>query len=148
MEQTSKPTPQTVEVHNAWTIYGTNADGSEAKQPLCMHGRVQAWGDPRWIYHRFRFEWLSAPDGKHYINHAHCWTDLQREPGEYATLFAPYIAMILMPGHPAELCGRDYLHPEDFWSKEWGPQPPFYDGPEVEGWDDDDAIWLDEEEDE
>jgi hypothetical protein len=140
----TEPTQQSeiVEVHNAWTIYGTEANGKEARQPLAMHGRVQAWGDPRWFYHRFDFVWLSAPDGKQYINHAHCWTDLKREPGEYANLFAPLIAQILMPGTPPELCGRDYLHEDDFWQEEWGPQPPFYDDPyySEDDWGDDDPL--------
>ncbi|GIK36603.1 MAG: hypothetical protein BroJett011_04360 [Chloroflexota bacterium] len=141
--------PEIIEVHNAWTIYGTNADGSEADVPLVMHGRVQTWGDPRWIYHRFDFEWLSAPSGKIYVNHAHCWTDLKREPGEYANLFANLIAEILMPGTSPQLCGRDYLDDDDFWFEEWGPRPPFWDSPK-EDWDDlddDDDDWLLDEED-
>lgn len=131
---------QPIEVHNAWTIYGIEADGSEAERPLAQHGRPQDWGDPRWTYHRFRFEWLTAHDGRRYINNCHCWTDLKRQPGEYVELFAQFVAMILMPGLPAELCGREYLQEEDFWSKKWGKRPPFYE--ESEGIQDEEGWWT------
>jgi hypothetical protein len=131
-----QPTVEPIAVHNAWTIYGVNSDGTEVEQPIAQWGRPQDWGHPRWTYHRYQFIWESAPNGRHYVNHCHCWTDLQRDPGTYAELFAPFIAQILMPGAPIQLCGRSYLAEEDFWNKEWGKQPPFYP-------DDDDEIELD-----
>jgi hypothetical protein len=128
-----------VEVHNAWSIYGLDKDGAVAEKPLAMLGRPQDWGDSkRWTYHRVKFEWHTAPDGKHYINNCHCWTDLKLEsPAKYLELFAPLIVHILMPGEPAELCGRDFLEEEDFWSKRWGQQPPVYDRPGDDDWYDD-----------
>lgn len=118
---------ETVKVHNCWTIYGANPDGSESETKLAEFGRPQDWGDPRWQYTRFRFDWL-APDGKHYINHAHCWTDIPGlKPGDLPELFASLIVRIMMPGHKEQLCARDYLHPEDFWSSEWGEMPPIYE---------------------
>lgn len=121
-----------VDVHNAWTIYGLERNGVEAKAPLAMHSRPQDWGDPRWHYELFTFTWETAPDGKRYVNHCHCWTDLKRERGEYAQLFAALIAQILMPGTPKELCGREYLQEEDFWQRKWGTKPPIYQ--EDDGW--------------
>lgn len=129
-EERQPEEPKPIEVHNAWTIYGLAPNSRPLDEPLAVHSRPQNWGDPRWVYHRYRFEWLSAPDGKRYINNAHCWTDLDQQPGEYADLFAPLIAQILMPGTAPQLCGRDYLEQDDFWSGEWGEMPPFYDGPQ------------------
>lgn len=125
----SKP----VEVHNVWTIFALNPDGSRAKQPLaCAGQRPQDWGDKeRWAYHRFRFEWLTAPDGRaeHWINNLHGWTDLKLEPGEYPDLWAPLAAKIMWPGTAWQFCGQQFLHEDDFWRESWGPMPPFYDGP-------------------
>lgn len=121
-----------VEVHNCWTIYGANPDGSKSDNKIASFERPQDWGHPRWAYNRFRFEW--TVDGKHYINNAHCWTDIPGvEPGGYPELFASLIVRVMMPGHEEQLCGRDYLHPEDFWSQDWGEMPPIYE-PEEEGW--------------
>jgi hypothetical protein len=125
MEQEEKQ--EVVEVHNVWTIYGMNPDGTEAENPIAEFSRPQDWGHPRWKYHRFRFDWLSAPDGKLYINRCHCWTDLQREEWEYLRMFGPLISTILQPGHPPELCGRTHLAEEDFWNEAWGEMPPVYE---------------------
>lgn len=126
----NQPT-QTIEVHNVWAIYGLEEDGSHAEQPLAMPSRPQDWGDKdRWTYHHFRFEWPNAPGGKHWVNHFHGWTDLKLEPGEYPQYFASLVVQIFYPGTAPQLCGRDFLHPDDFWSKKWGPQLPFYDGPD------------------
>src|SRR5262245_193511 len=116
-----------ISVHNAWTIYGLDSDGTEASRPFAQWGRPQDWGDPRWYYHRYIFSWETSPDGIVYVNHCHCWTDLRRETGEYAELFAPFVTQILMPGSAAELCGRDYLGAEDFWQRAWGKRPPIYE---------------------
>jgi hypothetical protein len=120
-----------VEVHNRWTIYWLNPDGTPAEHPLaCATVRPQDWGNPGWKYFYFKWEWVNGPDNTHYINHFHAWTDRPLETWEYPKFFAPLLSQIMTPGDPPELCGRDYLHPDDFWSKEWGPQPPFYDPPE------------------
>lgn len=123
---------QTVEVHNVWAIHGMNPDGTEADQPIAMYDRPQDWGDPRWSYHRFRFDWITADC--HYINHCHCWTDYKYDqPALYPRLFASLIVQILMPGSEPELCGRDFLQEDDFWSSEWGERPPTFEG-EEEDW--------------
>lgn len=120
-----------VEVHNCWTIYGANPDGSKSENRLACFERPQDWGHPRWTYNRFHFEWPT--DDTHYVNHAHCWTDVPGlDPGDYPEFFAPLIVKVMMPGHTEQLCGRDYLHPEDFWSDEWGEMPPVYE--EEEDW--------------
>lgn len=123
-EPEEKNTQETIEVHNCWAVYGVNKDGSEAKQPIAQFSRPQDWGDPRWHYERFRFEWTH--NNKHYINHAHCWTDIKRELFEYPQLFAQLIVQILMPGAKEQFCGREYLAEDDFWLDEWGPMPPYY----------------------
>jgi len=122
-----------IEVYNAWTIYAQNADGSQADQPIACHGRPQDWGDPRWTYNEFRFDWIMRD--KTYINHCHCWTDLEREAHEYPGLFAPFLVQIMVPGLPEPLCGRAYLAEDDFWFKDWGAQPPTFDPYENESWD-------------
>lgn len=128
---------ETVEVHNAVTIYGLNEDGSEAEQPIMSFFRPQDWGDSkRWHYEFFKLEWHTQ--GKIYINNCHCYTDLKNPEGGYSLLFAQGIAMILIPGHPAQECGRDYLCQDDFWSEEWGEMPPYYDSYE-EQFDDDEV---------
>lgn len=122
-----------IEVHNVWTIYALNPDGSRAEQPLAAAGRPQDWGDKsRWTYHRFRFEWQTAPDqrAKHWINNFHGWTDLQLEPGDYPDLFAPLISKIMWPGTAWQFCGDQFLREDDFWRESWGPLPPYYDGPD------------------
>jgi hypothetical protein len=35
--------------------------------------------------------------------------------------------MIMMPGKPRELCDRSHLEEDDFWLKEWGTRPPYYE---------------------
>lgn len=123
-----------IEVHNVWTLYYLNPDGSQAEQPLaCAGQRPQDWGDrERWTYHRFRFEWQTAPDSRaqHWINNFHGWTDLKLEPSEYPNLFAPVMSQILWPGTVWQLCGNQFLHEDDFWRESWGPMPPYYDGPD------------------
>lgn len=116
----------TVEVHNAWTIYGLNSDGTLAEKPIAQLSRPQDWGDSRWHYERFRFDWIT--ESAHYIHHVHCWTDLQlAERGEYPMLFAQLIVQIAMPGTNPKLCGREYLGEDDFWNDDWGELPPYFD---------------------
>lgn len=115
---------EVIEVHNVWAVYGTDIDGTEVEHPVAQFSRPQDWGDPRWHYERFRFEWLT--EKKHYINHAHCWTDIKRQLFEYPQLFAPLIVQILMPGALEQFCSREYLKEDDFWIPGWGPQPPYY----------------------
>lgn len=129
--------PPVIETHNAYTIYGVDEKGNEVEQKMAAIGeRPQDWGHPRWHYEHFRFEWLT-PEAR-YINDAHCWTDLRREPGQYPGLFASLVAMILQPGQPVELCGREYLAEDDFWSKCWGPLPPIF----AQEHDEDEGIWI------
>ena len=116
-----------VVVHNVWTVYGLNPDGSEVEQPIAQMSRPQDWGDKkRWHYERFCFEWIQ--ETHHYINYVHCWTDLKLEQrGEYPMLFAQFIVQITMPGANPYLCGMDYLDEDDFWLREWGAMPPYYE---------------------
>lgn len=120
----NEPLMPVIEVNNAWTIYGMDAKGKEVAQKMAQVGRPQDWGDPRWHYELFHFTW--EVDGKRYLNHCHCWTDLVRKRGEYPGLFAQFVVTVLQPGDPPELCGRTHLAEEDFWNKKWGPMPPMY----------------------
>lgn len=127
----TQPPRTIIEVHNVWTIYGVNADGTEADTKLAAAGqRPQDWGHPRWKYHEFRFDWISGD--KHWINHFHGWTDLDRPEHEYPSLFAPLMVTIMQPGQKPQLCGRTHLSLDDFWLDEWGEWPPIYDDHEAE----------------
>lgn len=130
---TTTTTP-VIDVHNVWTIHGLNADGSKADQPLATMSRPQDWGDPRWHYEQFRFEWVHA--GTRYINNFHGWTDLERDTWQYPLLFASLLVQVLMPGTDPRLCGRDYLAEEDFWESAWGDPPPFAPT------NDEDGLWV------
>lgn len=114
-----------IEVTNVWTIYGMNDDSTEAETPLATLSRPQDWGDPRWHYEEFVFEWIT--DDTHWVNHVHCWTDLKRERWQYPELFCPLVVQILQPGTPVQLCGKTHLDADDFWLPEWGPMPEIYD---------------------
>lgn len=127
--------PKPIEVHNVWTIFGLNEDGSRAEQPFAAAGqRPQDWGDKeRWTYHRFRFEWQTVPDDRaqHWINNFHGWTDLKLDnPGDYPDLFASLLTKIMWPGTAWQLCGNQFMHKDDFWCESWGQMPPFYEGPD------------------
>lgn len=125
------PKPEVIEVHNVYAVYALDADGSEVDEPVAMYSRPQNWGSPRWHYERFRFEWIT--EDKHYINNAHCWTDLKLEQrGQYPGMFSQLVSQIMMPGSDPRLCGREYLDEEDFWDDSWGPIPPFADDEDAE----------------
>lgn len=112
-------------VHNVWTMYAANPDGSQADEALTVRGRAQDWGHPKWYYELFRFDrWI---DNKHYVNYAHCWIDLKRPINEYAHIFSPLIVTILLPGSNELLCGKQFLADDDFWDNSWGARPPHYD---------------------
>lgn len=116
------------EVHNVWAIHATNPDGTMAKKGFAFPSRPQDWGDPRWSYHQFRFDWIT--EDEHFINHCHCWTDLKLESGGYPGFFAQLITQISIPGEPKELCGRSHLDEDDVWNDDWGEVPPFYEDDE------------------
>lgn len=116
--------PTTI-VHNVWTVYGLNPDGSEASEAVALKQRPQDWGDPKWYYELYRFDrWIK---GEHYINYAHCWTDLKKPIGEYAHLFSQMIVSILIPGDNELLCGKQFLADDDFWNNAWGARPPHHE---------------------
>lgn len=110
-------------VHNAWSIY--RATGQDSLAEL---NRPQDWGHPRWLYRVYRF---SSPSHSYTVI-AHCWIEkIEGDPDlkehEIVQMVCGLITSIFLPGTPPELCGRDYLDEEDFWSKSWGEQPPIYD---------------------
>ncbi len=134
--QTDNAVTEVIEVHNVATYYGLNRDGSPAKQIVVEFSRPQDWGNKqRWHYEFFKLEWVHK--GKRYINNFHGWTDLKNPQNGYPELFSQCISMILMPGKPAQICGREFLNEDDFWREEWGEMPPYYD-PENDEFEDDD----------
>jgi hypothetical protein len=124
--------PQTVEVHNVYTLYELNEDGSTAEQKLVCFNRPQDWGDPRWHYHRCKTKFES--NGTCYINHCHLWQEVERNPVEAFQAIAPYLFMVLQPGTKPELCSKDFMEPEDFWLESWGKMPPVFE--DREDWED------------
>lgn len=137
---TNQKNQETTSVHNVVTVYALNQDGSIAERAVMAFSRPQDWGNQdRWHYEFFKLEWVYK--GTKYINNCHCWTDLKDPEQGYPPLFAQGIAMILIPGTPPELCGREYLHGDDFWRKSWGKMPPYYYPDE----DEDDQDWYEDE---
>ncbi|MBG1240997.1 hypothetical protein [Nostoc sp. NZL] len=138
MVETNSDQIQIIEVHNVVTVYGLEEDGSIAETGFMQLSRPQDWGNKdRWHYEFFKLEWIYQ--GTKYINNCHCWTDLKDPEQGYPPLFAQGIAMILMPGTPPELCGREYLHGDDFWRKSWGEMPPYYDPRDDDEFEDDEV---------
>ncbi|HEY9749440.1 MAG TPA: hypothetical protein V6C63_12210 [Allocoleopsis sp.] len=124
---------QRVVVHNIYTLYELNQDGTEAEQKLLSFSRPQDWGNPnRWHYQRCKVEF--ELNSTCYVNHCHLWQEVERPGVEPFQAIAPSLFMVMMPGQTPELCGRDYLGEEDFWSKDWGEMPPIFDSGDY--WDD------------
>jgi hypothetical protein len=114
-----------VEVHNCYTLYELNSDGSQAKQPLLSFGnRPQDWGHPRWHYY---FCKIFVAIGKtQYFNNCHIWQEVERSDLKAYQKVAPALFMVLQPGQPRELCDRSHLDIDDFWEDSWGKMPPYY----------------------
>lgn len=123
--------PEVIEVHNVWQVLES---GGPEYGFSSFFGRPQDWGDPAWLYFRYKLEMESG--GRKYINHCHVWTKIKFEQvAEYPQTFAGLICFVAMPGQPEQKCGRSHLAEDDFWSKKWGKAPPFFfDG---EDYDDD-----------
>lgn len=120
-----------IEVHNVYALHAKDETASPNDPIFIEFSRPQDWGDPRWHFERFKFEWMR--EDVHYINHAYCWTDMPKPEHGYPALFGDIIAIwILQPGRKPQLCGKDYLHPDDFWLEEWGEIPPYFDEDDYE----------------
>lgn len=122
----TKPSQEFVEVHNVYTLYELNPDGSASEQGILTFFRPQDWGDKnRWHYHQCRIEFES--NQVTYINNCHLWQELERAGAEAFQVIAPSLFMVLMPGNPQELSGNTHLGTDDFWCDDWGRTPPCYD---------------------
>lgn len=117
--------PEEVIVHNVWTLYSLNRDGSEAETRCLEAARPQDWGDPRWHYEHYEF--VTTYEGTRFVNHCHCWDEIPRKHAEYATQFAQVIVMIMLPGTPEWQCKPGLLRADDFWQEAWGPLPAYGD---------------------
>jgi len=116
----------TVEVHNVYTLYELNEDGSAAQTPILAYFRPQDWGNPsRWHYHQCRVEFCYFDTT--YINNCHLWQQVKRNSPEAFQYIAPQLFMVFMPGTPQQLAGREFLEGDDFWHSEWGELPPYYE---------------------
>ena len=113
-----------IERHNVYTLYGLKEDGSEAVQPLLSLSRPPDWGDSYWNYRYYIFK--QEIKERWMINHAHCWTNLEREDWEYAQLFSPFFTRFYASSKPPQICGRSYLAPNDNWQPNWGTKPPAF----------------------
>lgn len=101
-----------VEVHNVYTLYELNPDGTLAEQAILSYFRPQDWGDKRWHYHqcRIEFELLQVT----YINNCHLWQEIERAGVEAFQVIAPSLFMVFMPGNRLELSGNTHLATDDF----------------------------------
>lgn len=115
-----------IEVHNVYTLYELNPDGSASEQAALSFFRPQDWGDPkRWHYHQCRIEFES--NQVTYINNCHLWQEVERSGVEAFQVIASSLFMVLMPGEKQELSGNTHLDTDDFWCDDWGRTPPYYD---------------------
>jgi hypothetical protein len=125
-EETQKKT-----IVNVWTVYRIDDDGEEAEEAIAEFGRPQDWGDNgRWMYRKYVFE--AEINGVKWRNEVHCWGERPLSEADHMELFAPLAAQMMEPCPPVELCSNTHLDEDDFWSEDWGPQPPVFE-------DDDDA---------
>lgn len=114
-------------VHNLWTLYAAEKDGSVSETPfMCFGQRPQDWGHPRWQYQLYHY--TREFEDQIITNICHTWTDWPDiDDNRHAELFAGVLVRIMQPGVRPELCSRDYLAEDDFWSKEWGDPPPYFE---------------------
>ncbi|GEM_PF-2522008 len=117
----------TKEIHQAWTIYGMNPDGTISTEKFASLGRPQDWGDPRWMYREYCFIQSNADDTERIVFYCHAWTDVPCKRHEMTEMFSALITKSMMPGTPPQLCGKDFLHEEDFWFEDWGDAPPVFE---------------------
>lgn len=89
-----------IEVYNVYALYELNADGTRTDRPL------------------LRRELL----GRRILPKTS-----RRKAGLAFQAIASYLFMISMPGRTPQLCGNTHLSKDDFWSKEWGEMPPYWD---------------------
>lgn len=128
--QPSQAKPHRI-VHNVWTLYAVEADGSLAENPLmCFGQRPQDWGHPRWSYECYAYTRTFEVETitETITNVCHTWTDWpDLDNQKRAEIFAKMMTLIMQPGCDPHLCDRRFLGEEDFWAKEWGEAPPYYE---------------------
>ncbi len=127
-----------IETHTAFTV--------EQIPDIRTNGifsRPRDWGNPqKWYYEFYRLERVIPSYERRkwvLVTNCHCWTTRElAELGDYPFLFSDGIlsdhsdddfAPDGEPTRPSQLCGRDYLAPEDIWEPEWGNPPPIFPHP-------------------
>lgn len=117
---------ETIEVHNIYTLYELEEDGSASNTPILSFSRPQDWGDStRWHYHWCRVQYELR--GTMYINNCHVWQEVDISSIEAFQRIAEQLFMVMMPGSQEQLAGREFLDEDDFWLPEWGKQPLYYE---------------------
>ncbi|PSB25275.1 hypothetical protein [Chlorogloea sp. CCALA 695] len=120
---------ETIEVHNIYTLYEIEVDGTEVETPILGFSRPQDWGDSsRWHYHQCRVQFSYG--GTVYINNCHLWQNVERNSVEAFQCIASYLFMVMMPGRIEQLAGKEFLDEDDFWDEAWGEIPPYYESDE------------------
>jgi hypothetical protein len=113
------------EIHNLYTLYELNDDGSILEELLlCFGTRPEDWGDPRWHYHQCKI--MLTQKNEQYILHCHLWQEVKRNTiSAFKTIGTTFLSTY-QPGEYPELCGRSHLSEDDYWSEDWGEKPPYY----------------------
>jgi hypothetical protein len=115
-----------LEVHNIFTLY-SDEDDDNSDALLAFGSRPQDWGNPKWRYKKITASF--SIDAQEYKQVCHFWftekwTDAEFMQQDYVKQMvgSPYL-----PGSDKELCGREYLAEDDFWSDDWGKMPPHFE---------------------
>lgn len=120
-----------VNVHNVYTLQELDENGNPSPTPLLSFFRPQDWGNSsRWHYHQCSIQFTL--DGTTYINNCHLYQEIERNSIEAFQFVSEYLFMVALPGCKQELAAKSHLNEDDFWEKEWGDLPPYYEEPDEE----------------
>ncbi len=128
-----------IETHAAFTV----EQFSDTRRDV-RFSRPRDWGNSqKWYYEFYRIERvIPCYEGRKttIVTNCHCWTNCEvTEPGDYPFLFSDgilsdhtgdYLTPNGEPTRPPQLCGRDYLAPDDVWCEDWGSPPPIFNPPD------------------
>lgn len=117
---------ETIEVHNIYTLYELEEDGTASATPILSFSHPQDWGDStRWHCHQCRVQYQLR--GTTYINNCHVWQEVDISSIEAFQRIASQLFMVMMPGSIEQLAQCAFLDSDDFWLPEWGEMPPYYE---------------------
>lgn len=108
-----------IELNHAWTVMLPEDD---ALDPIVTLGRPQDWGDPTWTLREYFF--ACTIDGTRYQQTSYIWFNTSEDADLLFLEIGKQVACdIFYPSVPAQLCGDQFLAPEDVWDEEWGERP-------------------------